>query len=270
IGLRPITTGSETQVLATVVDISEHKRVERELKALNRALEQKNAEIEQFVYSVSHDLKSPIVSIRGFVGHLCRDIESGRSDRLGEFARYIDTASTTMRRNINELLEMSRVGRVEYELAPVDTTTLVRRVVSELDPHSADVVVEVEDDLPTVIADETQLERAIQNYLCNALRYGRPEAGTQRIRIGGAIVADEARLWVRDNGPGIEEAFASQVFEAFKKLDDDSDGTGMGLAIVKRIAERHGGRVWVDPGMGTGCTFWIALPAETVPTETAT
>ncbi|MCP3902648.1 MAG: hypothetical protein GY715_03345 [Planctomycetes bacterium] len=238
-----------------------------QLRDANEQLEQKHREMAAFTYSVSHDLKSPLVTIEGFAGHLVKDLQGNRHDRLNAFTERILGGTRRMRRNIDDLLELSRVGHAATETHRVDTKTLAWSLVRDHETQivEAGATIVVARQMPEVIADGHRLHQALQNLLVNALKYGRPEHGEFRITIDGEVVDGEARLYVTDNGPGIPEGYQEKMFDLFQRLQTGGEGSGVGLAIVRRVAEMHGGRAWVESTPGAGARFGIALPAAETP-----
>jgi PAS domain S-box-containing protein len=254
-------------IYGAVQDVTDRKKVEAEREELIRELEAKNAELERFTYTVSHDLKSPLITIRGFLSFVERDALEGNVGRLkADIARIADAVGK-MQRLLNELLELSRVGRVVNPPQAIPFGSLVREAESLVAGRIAErgVEVAIEDGLPVVWGDRDRLVEVLQNLLDNAVKF----AGNQprpRVEIGMRQDEGERVFFVRDNGVGIDAAFREKVFGLFEKLDQDSEGTGVGLALVKRIVELHGGRVWIDPGSaGRGTTVCFTLagpPAE--------
>lgn len=236
-----------------------------ELMRLNQQLLEKNEEIEQLVYSVSHDLKSPLVTARGFIGLLREDIESGDREAVLDSAGRIERASDQMSRLIDDLLEHSRIGRREVRKEDVDVDQLLRRLgelyEERLEAVGADFV--IEPDVPRVYAAEVDLERIFDNLISNALKYGCEETGS-RIEIGGVDSSMDTRFFVRDNGPGIEPEYHEKIFGLFQRLHADKDGTGVGLASVSKIMQTYRGKVWVDSVHGEGATFWFAFPKRKI------
>ncbi|MCC6567895.1 MAG: GAF domain-containing protein [Anaerolineales bacterium] len=227
-------------------------------------LESKNAELERFTYTVSHDLKSPLFTIRGFLGYLRQDALSGNTERLEADIQRIVDATDKMQQLLNDLLELSRVGRLMNEPALVNMQQLVSDALnlSHGQIHQRGVEVRVQDNLPNVQGDRQRIFEVVQNLVANAAKF-MGEQPTPIIEIGASGWQHEMPiLFVRDNGVGIEPEHHDRIFGLFNKLDPKSDGTGIGLALVKRIVEFHGGNIWVESQPGNGATFYFTLPAQ--------
>ncbi len=254
----------------------EHRRMLAEREALIEELEAKNAELERFNYTVSHDLKSPLVTIKGFLGLLQKDAAAGNAESLQRDVHRIAAATDRMGRLLEELLELSRVGSQVRPAEEVALGELAREALELIRGHAGDRAIDVSIDpgLPTVVGDRLRLLQLYQNLLGNAIKYMGDQqtpivevgcvAGAEAVELHAAE-AGETVLYVRDNGIGIEAAYQDQVFGLFERLDAKSEGTGVGLALAKRIVEMHGGRIWVESeGRGCGSCFCFTLP-ETHP-----
>lgn len=242
-------------------EIAERERAQQALNDVNEELRLKNREMEQFVYLVSHDLKSPLVTMMGFVGLLRDDLAAGRINDVLDSADRIAGASQRMSRLIDGLLELSRVGRIVHEPEEVDSTQLVREIATELQGRLAEkgARLEIDKRMPHVLVDRIRLNQVFENLLTNAIKYGC--TGPQpTIRVGSLETPEEIRFYVRDNGPGIARKDQERVFGLFQRLDTGEDGTGIGLSIAARVMEVHGGRAWVESEVGSGACFWIAFP----------
>ena len=245
-------------------ELLERKRVEIQRELLIKELEAKNAELERFTYTVSHDLKSPLVTIRGFLGYLEKDASLGDLDRLKADVSRISAATDKMQRLLNELLELSRIGRIMNFAEETNFSLIAQEAVDlvqgQIQKHG--VQVQIADDMALVYGDRARLLEVVQNLVDNAVKF----MGTQarpRIEIGqkGTDLDGNPIFFVQDNGIGIEPQHYERIFGLFNKLDTQTEGTGIGLALVKRIVEVHGGRIWVESeGAGKGTKFLFALP----------
>lgn len=254
-----------------------------ELAAANAELERKNEEVAAFVYTVSHDLRAPLVNLQGFAAELrlsCaslskklggaplpaeleREVAAILQDEMGGSLRYITAGTSKLERLIEALLRLSRSGREQYRSEAVDVDALVEATVTSLQKsvESSGARVTVTRPLPKAQGDSTAIEQVFANLIGNALHYlkpGRPGA----IEIGGETRGSVASYWVRDNGMGIAESARPRLFQAFQRFHPDlAPGEGMGLAIAKRVVERHGGRIWAESEEDAGTTFRVNLPA---------
>jgi signal transduction histidine kinase len=235
----------------------------RSLADANRELEARTAELERFTYVISHDLKSPLVTIRGFLGYLERDAREGDTKRLEADVARIRSATDRMGRLLEDLLELSRSGRIARPHVEVPFLDVVREAWALVEGRLGlrGVRVEVEGPLPVVRGDPQRLVELVQNLLDNAAKFMGDES-EPRVWIGSRAQPDgECVLFVRDNGIGIAPAHQQRVFELFQRLDPHVEGTGLGLALARRIVETHGGRIWVESeGAGCGSTFCFTLP----------
>ena len=233
-------------------------------EALIAELEAKNTELERFTYTVSHDLKSPLLTIKGFLGYLERDLESGDADRVRADCERISGAATKMEQLLEELLELSRIGRVVNPPEAVPFGDLAREVVGAFQGQESAGAVQwlIARELPVVVGDRVRLREVLENLLGNALKF-LGDQPSPKIEIGCRRAAGDLACYVRDNGIGIAPKYHEKVFGLFDRLDSTVEGTGIGLAIVRRIVEVHGGRIWIESqGSGQGSTFWFTLPIE--------
>ena len=234
-------------------------------------IEEKNAELERFVYTVSHDLKSPLITIHGFLGMLERDITAGDAERARQDMARIRGASSKMALLLDELLELSRIGRVANEPEEVSTNELVREALDQVSGEISDRGTEilVAPDLPTVLGDRQRLVTVFQNLIANAVNY-MGDQPRPRVEIGYRSGGRQAAFFVRDNGMGIAPCYHDKIFGLFERLQQETKGTGVGLALVRRIVGVHGGRIWVESeGEGRGSTFYFTLPRPDLGTEAA-
>ncbi len=249
--------------VAIRTDVSALKAAEAMLRSKAAELERSNQELEEFAHTVSHDLKSPLVTIRGYAGLLSAEIRELQREDAIHHVDDIIRATDRMRASIDDLLQLGRVGRMEQRPEPIDPGELAREVIDELHAQIAESgpTIAVEPAMPRVLADRTHLRLVLHNLLTNAIKYGRPGSGSQHIQIGARSSGDEVRIFVSDNGPGIAPELHETIFQLFQRVEDDDRGTGVGLAIVRRIVESLGGRAWVQSQPGGGATFFVALPA---------
>ncbi len=231
---------------------------------LIKELESKNVELERFTYTVSHDLKSPLVTINGFLGYLERDAEMGNMERLKNDTRRIQDAVNRMHRLLSELLELSRIGRLMNQPEEIPFDDLVREVLDIVHGRleARRISVQTQSNLSIIHGDRQRLTEVLQNVIDNAAKF-MGEQIDPRIEIGQRGEEDgKPVFFVRDNGIGIAPEYHERIFGLFDKLDTKSDGTGIGLALVKRIVEVHGGRIWVESMVGSGATFYFTLPCN--------
>ncbi len=252
-----IQSGDELQVVAEAFNDMSSR-----LQLTIGEMERRNAELERFTYSVSHDLRSPLVTVLGFLGLLERDIEAGRTESaLADVAR-IRSAAAKMERQLRELLELSRVGRVTTTLEDVPLRELAEEARQSLAGRLAAAGAELQlaDDLPVLHGDRARLLEVVQNLVDNAAKFT-TGGESPRILIGARPGPAGPVCFVRDNGIGIDAKHHQRVFGLFERLDPSVEGTGIGLALVKRIVEVHGGQVWVESGgAGQGATFCFTIP----------
>jgi signal transduction histidine kinase len=233
---------------------------------LIRELEAKNTELESFTYTVSHDLRSPLVTIKGFLAHLVRDLESGNPARAEADVARIRGAADKMEGLLADLLELSRVGRIVKPPSEISFEEIVREALFLLQGRIAarEIPVEVAAGLPRVWGDRARLVQVVQNLVDNALKFSTP--GPQaHILVGCRPGQDDVHpvLFVRDHGIGIAPEHLETVFGLFRRLDPLVEGSGIGLALVRRIVEVHGGRCWVESqGQGRGATFCLTLAPQ--------
>jgi signal transduction histidine kinase len=235
------------------------QRSESALQKANDALHEKNQEMEQFVYTISHDLKSPLVTTSGFLEILKTELAAANHEAVHDAVQRMDRATKRMQELLEDLLHLSRVGLARVHIETFDAKSVVEEVVAalvkEFDAVGAKVKV---DSMPTIRADRSRFREVIENLLINAIKHGCSKPGTL-ITIGSRELEDGWEFFVRDQGPGVEAQYQSKIFEVFERGNAKVPGTGMGLAIVAKIAQVHGGKAWVDSAPGQGATFWFSL-----------
>jgi signal transduction histidine kinase len=238
-----------------------HDELERRVKERTAELESRNAEMERFVYTVSHELRTPLISVGGVLGFLKRDLEVRDAEEVQTDLDLIGNAVTRMDRLLGETLELSRVGRVANPTENVPFGDIVSEARAQIADRirSNNVEISVGEDWPVVYADRKRLVEVLVHLIENSVKY----MGNQprpRIEIGYKLDGSRPVFFVRDNGIGIDPSQHDKVFELFYKVGGTTEGTGAGLAIVKRIIEVHGGRIWIESGLGKGCTICFTLP----------
>ena len=257
-------------ILLTVSDVTARKRYEQRIGELNEDLERQvaqvsevNRELESFSYSVSHDLRAPLRHIAGFADKLGMHMGASADEKSHHYLEVIAESARRMSSLIEDLLEYSRLGRSAFRVEPVNFNAVVAELVAML--HSAHEERSIEwriEELPIVMGDASMLRRAWQNLMSNAVKYtSRREHAV--IEIGRTEADGESIFHVRDNGTGFNMAYAGKLFGVFQRLHKASEfpGTGIGLANVRRIIARHGGRTWAEAEADKGATFFFSLPA---------
>jgi PAS domain S-box-containing protein len=260
---RPV-RGEQSQITSWVginLDITERKQAEEEQKRLLAELEAKNREMEAFVYTVSHDLKAPLVSLNGFSSVLQKECYNQLGEEGKHYLERIQANVAHMDALIRNLLELSRIGLVVVPIEEIDVAALLREIRDELavrlEEATAEVVVQAP--LPTVRADRGRFRQVFANLMDNAVKFRSTERAL-RIEVGCRQEGDFYRFHVADNGIGIAPQYHEQIFVPFRKLHPEIEGVGMGLALVEKIVEHHGGRIWVESEAGKGSTFYFTIP----------
>jgi PAS domain S-box-containing protein len=262
ISLSPVDLEGDPCVVAVIRDVTEVRRIDRELKANNEALKRSNEELEHFAYVASHDLQEPLRMVGGYVQLLQRRYGDKFDADGHEFVGYAVDGVKRMQALINDLLTYSRLSTKGQAFAPVDCNTVVRQVQANLGERiaSAKATIEV-DSLPHVMGDAVQLTQLFQNLIGNALKFRRPDAPC-RVHVGVKREGAEWHFRVEDDGIGIEPQYAEKIFVIFQRLHsrEEYEGTGIGLAVCKKVVERHQGRIWVESRPGIGSTFHFTVP----------
>jgi len=262
---------------------TELREVNEQLSRRTKEAAQKSEEVEAFVYVVSHDLRAPLVNLQGFSKELetsCRELEdkirtaaisapvqtdiAAIGQDISSSLRYISASTAKFQRLIDALLVLSRSGRQEYRSDEIDVGAIVGTTVDTLrqsiETSGATIVV---DSLPAATGDVTGVGQIFANLIGNAVKYLQPSR-RGRIEVGGEAQNGMTHYWVRDNGAGIPASAHRRLFQVFQRFHPDlAPGEGMGLAIVKRIVERHGGNVWAESQQDVGTTFHLTLPSAT-------
>ncbi len=249
----PLDTDTGRLVYIAVRDISDRKAIDEELRRSNH-------DLEQFAYVASHDLSEPLRVIAGFVDLLARRYRGELDEEADKFIDFTVSGVERMQALIDDLLAYSRAGRVRIERRDVDVASVVRDVLWALEPQmKARAATVTIGEMPTVAAEETLLRQIFQNLVSNAIKFS--DADAPAVEVRAVRWSAGWRFDVIDNGPGVEDRHAARVFEMFQRLHGrEVAGSGMGLAIVKRLVERHGGRVWVSPAHPRGSVFSFTIP----------
>jgi len=255
--------GNVVGAIESIRDITERKQAEKERDDLFKELEAKNREMGHFTYTVSHDLRSPLVTIQGFTTMLQKDIEQNERERAENDLKYIESAVTKMSALLSDTLELSRIGSIVNPPEDVPFGDIVQdaleQTAGDLNAHVIDV--SVANDFPTVHVDRMRIVEVLVNFITNSIKY-RGDQPQPKIEIGYRVAGNETVFFVKDNGIGIDKSQYEKVFELFYQVDKGGEGTGAGLAIVKRIVEVHGGRIWIESEKGKGCTVCFTLPVR--------
>lgn len=261
IGLAPVQLPDGLSIVASLIDITARKEHEQRLQQSNR-------DLERFAYVTSHDLQAPLRQVAGFAKLLQEDLGDQLTGESRENLEFLLDATSRMQRLIQALLAFSRVQSAELQREPVDLNEVLRAVSSTLAADVAQARATIEaDPLPTVLGNRIHLEMVFQNLLANALKF-RVEDRPTHVRIGASRTGGSLRVEVSDNGIGFDEQYADEIFQMFRRLEDRARfaGTGIGLALVRRIVEAHGGRIWARSERGEGSTFVLELPVSPSPT----
>ena len=256
-------TGEVVGLLGISRDITAKKLAEQALERTTQDLSRSNTELQHFAYVASHDLQEPLRMVSSYVQLLARRYKGKLDQEADEFIQYAVDGASRMKRLINDLLTYSRVGTHGKELTPVSAETALaiarQHLQMSLEDSKAQLVC---DPLPTVWGDEMQLVELFQNLLGNALKFRRPET-PPCLRVSVVREGAQWRFAVKDNGIGFDTKYGERIFGMFQRLHSvaEYEGTGIGLALCRRIVERHRGRMWAESSPGEGATFYFTLDA---------
>jgi PAS domain S-box-containing protein len=263
----PLVVGEKPLFCAFLHDITERSRAKQRLEAVQRELEQSNAELQQFAYVAAHDLREPLRTIRSYLGMIKNKIVTNTDEDTRENVNFILDAAERMQMLISDLLSYARVDTQGKEFAPVDCGVVVENVATHLQAAIKESRGQVTfNQLPTVMADESQLFQVISNLIGNAIKFKGKHP--PKVHVEAHQSGDEWIISVRDNGIGFDMTYAERIFQMFQRLHSVAEykGTGIGLAICKKIIERHGGRIWVESEPNKGSTFHFSIPYREIVT----
>lgn len=250
-------------IIAIHTDITERKNADEKLKKAYKNLERSNNELEQFAYVASHDLQEPLRTIYGFVELLAANYKGKLDSDAEEYIEFITTGTRRMQQMIDDLLTLSRITTKGKKFAPVNIERILKVVLENLrsliDKNHAVIIY---DSIPTIIADDSQIIQLFQNLIENAIKFHREE--TPEIHISSKRQNGYRVFSIKDNGIGIDKNQFKKLFVVFQRLHsrDEYPGTGIGLAICKKIVERHEGRIWIESEVGIGSTFYFTIPVR--------
>ena len=263
VGLSPLHLPDGQYTLASVIDVTERKRMDDDLR-------RSNADLEQYAYIASHDLQEPLRMVASYTDLLAERYAGKIDARADKYIHYITDGAKRMQRLVSDLLAYSRVGSQGTPTKAVSMDAVMKRVLASLGPliRERGALVAIPAPLPDVMGDDIQLAQLLQNLIGNALKFRGAEP--PRVVITAVTYDNRWRVSVQDNGIGIDQRYADRIFQMFQRLHERGvyEGSGIGLAIAKRIVERHGGRIWFESAVGVGTTFFFTLaPATKLPTR---
>jgi chemotaxis family two-component system sensor kinase Cph1 len=251
----------DIQCLSALMDITELKTAEEKLR-------RSNTELEQFAYSASHDMREPLRTIAGFLQLLEKRYRGRLDEKADEYIDFAVESAHRMGKLLDDLLEFSRLEWKPGKMKPINCSVALEKAIYDLGTAIEESGTQITyDPLPTVVADESQITRVFQNLVANAIKFR--GKGKPRIHVSAEEKDNEWVFSVRDEGIGLDPKFAERIFVVFQRLHTKQDypGTGMGLALCKKIVNLHGGRIWVESELGKGATFYFTLPVMEIPTR---
>ena len=246
-----------------IIDITDQKKAEKELNNALEDLHRSNTELEQFAYIASHDLQEPLRTVASFTQLLQSRYQDKLDDEANEFINFAVDGATRMQGLINNLLTFSRIGTKGISFNPTDMNIVLENVLANIRQSTIEADAEITNDpLPVIIANDPQMTQILQNLISNAIKFR--GKSSIHIHVSGENQPDKWVFSVRDNGIGIEPKHFEHIFIIFQRLHkrDEYEGTGIGLAVCKRIIHRHGGKIWVESELGKGSTFYFSIPKK--------
>jgi signal transduction histidine kinase len=246
-------------------EIAEREKAEKEREELVQQLKLKNQELDRFAITVSHDLKTPLITIAGYLGYLEKDMLSGNMERISKNIGQINDAAKSMGKLVDEILDLSRIGRIMNPPRETSFEEVAQEALKAAEGllKARQVKVKVGSGFPVVYCDFTRIVQVVQNLITNSIKFMGDQTDPL-IEINAEEKDGECIFFVRDNGMGIDLKHHEQIFGLFNKINANTDGLGIGLGIVKRIIEVHGGRVWVESELGKGASFYFTLPDKPI------
>jgi light-regulated signal transduction histidine kinase (bacteriophytochrome) len=263
-------SGERMGAVVAMHDITERKRAETENAARAAELTRSNEELEQFAYIASHDLQAPLRSVSGFAQMLQRNYQDKLDKDANEYIQYITESALQMQRLISDLLAFSRIGRSKEVAVPTNLEEVLAQVQSQLqgiiDSRAAQIT---HDPLPTIDCVPLEINQLLQNLISNGLKF--QPGDKPRVHVSARKTGATWTFSVRDYGIGISPEHHRKIFQIFQRLhtSDQYEGTGIGLALCKKIVERHGGKIWLESEPGHGATFYFTLPARATKRQAA-
>ncbi len=242
-----------------------HRQAEAERIHLTASLDVVNTELERFLYTAFHDLRSPLVTIQGFLGMLNRDLQADRRDKIQSYIERISGAASKMDTLLSGLLKLAKVGHIIRPSEDVNLLQLTQEILKGMEDklHARNITVMISPDLPTLHGDRIHLGEVLENLIENAAKYTADQPNPV-IEIGTRKQDSQQIIFVKDNGQGIDLLYQKRIFNLFEKLDPLGEGNGIGLALVKRIIDMHGGTIWVESdGPGQGSVFCFTIGNRT-------
>jgi PAS domain S-box-containing protein len=261
VAMTPLSTAHGVCALAAVTDISERKALEEEHTRRHQELERSNLELEQFAAIASHDMREPLRMVVSYTELLAEHFDGKLDARTQKFMSYVTEGAKRMQRLIDDLLAYSRLDVHRQHPVPTRVEDALRDVLQDMRPLIQETGAQITyGDLPTLLVDAVQFERLLANVIHNAIKFRRDEP--PRVQIRADAWQGMWRLAVQDNGIGLDKAHSQRIFQMFQRLNERAkyEGSGIGLAVAKKIVERHGGQIWVDSSPGQGATFYFTLP----------